>query len=462
MIKRAGVWFRGLLVACMAMLIFGIALSACLAFILLVVSMETGGPSLSSVSLPLTANVVLLTQGSGFTAGSITLTITPLLLTIGLVTLIRSLALRWTPTMGGCLLGTAAWILINLVLVRWTAAPPLDTDLAVAAKTGACFLIGYLLALLASAGFRERAHDLIWSRIHPTVQAVLGKSAFMSLAVLGACLAIGLVTTLWWGIQYRHSVIKLFTMTRMGTFSAVVTSIAFLAWLPNLAIWAFSWLTGGGFRLGNLATFTLWSGQARNLPSLPFFGLFPDPVTNQGLRTALLALPLAIGLVTGALILLSARGYSLWGRLRRGDVWSGESLSAFILSTAVIILTWALTTAGLALAFQLSGGSLGQERLKRVGVETAAATRTAARGLAAGMMAVWVLVLVAAALIYAVQRLVSWFRGRKTDLPPISGGPDEGLAPDESRTPDESGTPEDEGSKGRPRSVRGSAGSKTG
>ena len=91
MIARLRTWGKGALEALLAMSIYAVTLGACMALMLLIISIEEGGPSLSIATVPLTETLILLTQGSGFTAGSLTLTIMPLLLTIGLLWLIKAL-----------------------------------------------------------------------------------------------------------------------------------------------------------------------------------------------------------------------------------------------------------------------------------------------------------------------------------------------------------------------------------
>lgn len=79
--------------------------------------------------------------------------------------------------------------------------------------------------------------------------------------MMGVYLVMGLITVIVWGVLNRSAMDTLFADIGMGTGSRILTTIASLAWLPNLCIWAVSWLFGAGFHIGELATFTLWIGQ---------------------------------------------------------------------------------------------------------------------------------------------------------------------------------------------------------
>lgn len=63
-------------------------------------------------------------------------------------------------------------------------------------------------------------------------------------------------------------------------------------WLPNVM------LPGcfgrGGFAIGDLASFTLWLGQSKELPAIPVFGILPEPVSSELWRTVALNARLAI------------------------------------------------------------------------------------------------------------------------------------------------------------------------
>lgn len=73
---------------------------------------------------------------------------------------------------------------------------------------------------------------------------------------------------------------------------------------------AVSWLFGGGFAIGDLASFTLWLGQSKELPAIPVFGILPEPVSSELWRTVALNAPLAIAALVGLLAVFLPQGFA--------------------------------------------------------------------------------------------------------------------------------------------------------
>lgn len=397
MIVRLRTWGRGILEAFLALTIFTVALGVCLALLLLLISIEEGGSSLSAATIPLTETILLLTQGCGFTAGSLTLTIIPLLLAISLLWLIKALVSRLGVSIGGCILGTLTWIVMNTILQEGTQTVQLDTSPAIMAKTGLFFLLGYGMALVRSDTFREWWSSSVSDKTPYLIRRSVRLGVFCGAILLGIFLAIGLVTLICWMVSYRGAVERLFHLARMGSAASILTSIASLAWLPNLIIWAFSWLMADGFSIGELASFTLWSGHAKSLPALPLFGIFPDPVNNPSIRTLLLNIPLITGFLIGIIQILISQRHRL-ATFRKQNLLSLPVLKRFLAATFSMALTWSIGVAGSAILFFLSNGSLGTQRLASVGVSIPASTRMIALSLGMGFMTSWVLVILAVAL----------------------------------------------------------------
>ena len=410
MTDRVKVWLRGALEAFLAILIFTVALGACMALLLLIISIEEGGPSLSMATVALTETITLLTQGCGFTAGALTLTIIPLLLTGLLIWMIRSLVSRLGMSVGGCIAGLVVWVLCSLILMQGSQTIQVDTTPVMLLRTGLVFLLGYGWAWVRSEPFRQafakRIKEVLPAQVRRTIR--LGLTA--GLILLAAMLAAGLIALIVWIALYHGDVGRLFKLTRMGTASAVMTSLASLAWLPNLIIWATSWLFGDGFKIGRLAAFTLWSGHASSLPSLPLFGLFPEPVSRQGVRLLLLNLPLLAGMVVGILLLTWPWGVSIHAAVRQAGLKSRDTAVCFLMATLAMALTWLVTLLGLALLFQLSNGALGRQRLAGVGVPIASSLRMIGTSLGVGLLGIWLLALVIAALIIIKDVLIDYLR----------------------------------------------------
>ena len=410
MTDRVKVWLRGALEAFLAILIYTVALGACMALLLLIISIEEGGPSLSMATVALTETITLLTQGCGFTAGALTLTIIPLLLTGLLIWIIRTLVGRMGMSVGGCIAGLVVWLLCSLILMQGSQTIQVDTTTVILLRTSLVFLLGYGWAWVRSEPFRQDFAKLIKETLPVQVRMTIRLGLTASAILLAIMLVAGMITVVVWIALYHGDVGRLFKLTRMGTASAVMTSLASLAWLPNLIIWAVSWLFGNGFNIGRLATFTLWSGHASSLPSLPFFGLFPEPVSRQEVRLILLNLPLLAGVVAGILLLTGPWGVRIHAAVRQAGLKSRDTAVCFLIATLAMALTWLVTLLGLALLFQLSNGALGRQQLAGVGVPIASSLRMIGTSLGVGLLGVWLLPLILAALVIIKDALIDYLR----------------------------------------------------
>jgi hypothetical protein len=262
-----------------------------------------------------------------------------------------------------------------------------------------------------------------------------------------------------WFLLNHDAMGKVYAMTSMPTGSRVMTTILSFFWLPNLCLWALSWLFGAGFALGDLGTFTLWDGSAHDLPPVPLFGIFPQAVTGDGARLTLLLIPLMTGFVIALVELVRLRGFnyfnvSVSSKLvvgvraiarhlpfagkRRGsgsgdfrgndardefdgrerdaygdDSLIGEPLTAqrflhlFIVKAAYPIMAFCLSGILLvvvsAVAFACSNGALGTGNLAHVGVSVSASMQASARPAFSGMLLAWVVALVALCIVNLVD-----------------------------------------------------------
>ena len=410
MTDRVKAWLRGALEAFLAMLIYTVALGACMALLLLIISIEEGGPSLSMATVALTETITLLTQGCGFTAGALTLTVIPLSLTALLIWIIRSLVGRLGISVGGCFVGLVVWTLFSLIFIQGSQTIQVDTTLVILLRTSLVFLLGYGWAWVRSEPFRQAFTKRFKEALPVQVRKTIRLGLTTGLMLLAAMLVAGLITLIIWIILYNGDVGRLFKLTRMGAASAAATSLAALAWLPNLIIWAASWLFGDGFNIGRLATFTLWSGHASSLPSLPLFGIFPEPVSGQEVRLLLLNLPLLAGVVAGILLLTGPWGVRIHTAVRQTGLKSRDTGICFLIATLAMALAWLVTLLGLALLFQLSNGALGQQRLAGVGVPIVSSLRMIGTSLGIGLLTVWLLALTTAALIIIKDALIVYLR----------------------------------------------------
>lgn len=418
MIESLKQWGRGLLLSVLAMAIFAISLGCCIALILLVVSMEEGGDNLSAHTVPLTQAVVLLSQGIGFTTSSITLTITPLGLTALLVALIASLITRLRAFSPQALVGgLVGWLAINTMFRRGVEVGLTD-DLGISLlKCAGLYIFAVICAICANKRLIHGVAQLIRDRLSTPIRHCLKRGLILAAALMGVYALCAIGTVISWVWMNHDAMAAVFDMAGMQTGSRVLTTIASLIWLPNLCVWACSWLFGAGFSIGELGSFTLWIGQSSGLPAVPIFGLFPNPVENDVLRTVLMMIPLAAALVLGLLAVFLPQGFA-YRPMRMMHEWTDKRMVLdLVYPAAAFCLAGALVAVCSAAVFALSNGSLGEHRLAHVGVDVVQSTQTIGRPTAVGLFAAWMTALVVTAAFFGIgwiSRRISQTRDAQT------------------------------------------------
>lgn len=403
MAKNLKYWLQGLAVAAASMIIYAVALGCYIALMLLIISMEEGGDNLSAFSVPLTEAVVLLSQGSGFKTGSITLTIMPLLLTVMLIALISSLAKRIGTSFSGCVTGTAGWVLINIFFANSVDTELVDTTGMIIVKTAVVFILGYAIALIPEAPLTERGLEWIGKHVSLPVRKTITIGLALGLLLIAVYLVIGLIVVVYWVFSNQSAMVKLYELSGMQNGSRILTTIAMLAWIPNIAIWAVSWVFGAGFSIGDLAEFTMWSGQGTALPSLPIFGLLPSAIEADWVRIALMCIPLALPCIAGIIVMLFNKGF----HTRADDADHQIDVKRVVFGLAypagTFCMSCMIVSVGSSLLFAISNGALGSKHLAHVGVDVIASTRKVGQPTAVGLFSSWLLTLVAVSMFFGIR-----------------------------------------------------------
>ena len=413
-------WLKGLAVAATSMIIYAVALGCYMALMLLVISMEEGGDNPSALSVSLTEALVLLSQGIGFKTSAVTLTITPLLLTIMLIALIAQLARKIGTSLRGFIAGLAFWELTNFFFVRNVEVKLVDSFIMIAIKTAIVFMIGYLIAAVLAA---EKSHACIaWINRHVSspVRKTVIIGFVLGLLLIVVYLAIGLITVIYWAISNQSAVVKLYELSGMQNGSRILTTVGVLAWLPNLMLWAVSWLFGAGFVIGDLAEFTLWSGQGTGLPALPVFGMFPQAVGTNWVRISLMCIPAVMAFVIGMVVMLFNKGFHISVGNFEQNIDPKHVVLGFAYPAAAFSITSALVSVVSSLLFALGNGGLGTKHLAHVGVDVIASTRKIGQPTAVGLFSAWLLTLVAVSVFFAVRWLMLRIHERSREVDSIS------------------------------------------
>ncbi|MBD3690001.1 hypothetical protein H8R18_02255 [Nanchangia anserum] len=182
-------------------------------------------------------------------------------------------------------------------------------------------------------------------RIH--VPGWLGQGISLGLRILagfGICGVVLIVAAVALSFDEVNGVRDLLPVDTWGT---IVLVLAHLAYLPMLAAWAYAWVLGVGYTLGDSTHFSAFDAQSGPIPAVPVFVAAPDIHVGWWAIVIVVALALLIG------------------------AWLGGTHQRYRVKTHVLqVLTVAVTMGvGLAVVFRLSVGSLGEERLAIVGVD---------------------------------------------------------------------------------------------
>ncbi|WEV76139.1 DUF6350 family protein [Bifidobacterium sp. ESL0800] len=405
-------WLKGILTALGASVIFTVCLGLFMALTLLIVSMEEGGGTLSSESVALTLAIVLLSQGAGFRAGAITLSIVPLLLTFLLVWLIAWLTKTLSRSPQAYVTGLLLWIAIMWIFEQNVAVILQDPVWFIILKTATVYTVGFFCGALPQSQLMKRCVQFVRDNISERL-AVSVKLGFVNTAaLLLGYFAIGLITLIVWIVTNQSAMLRVFHMASMQTGSRIMTTICTLAWLPNLCLWAVSWLFGSGFAIGDLASFTLWNDHAAGLPTVPVFAIFPQAVSNDMLRICFISIPLVCGLLIGITELFLPRCFAIGAGKPGEPVNVGRIIVQFWYPILSFFLTSALMALLMNILFGLSSGALGQHRLAHVGVDSAASSRVVCLPSALGFSFAWLLSVVVVAMVFAMRLFFGYLRSR--------------------------------------------------
>lgn len=165
-------------------------------------------------------------------------------------------------------------------------------------------------------------------------------------AVFGA----GLALTLGVIVAHRDRIGQLYDTLGGDPVGITVLTLGQILALPNVALWAASWLAGPGFAFGQGTSITWSHSDPGLLPLIPGLGALPDPGPLSAGLWLVVLVPVAAGVLVGWRAVRSVARLSSWQTKAR--VATGACLVA------------ALT---LTLASALAGGSLGAARLSVVG-----------------------------------------------------------------------------------------------
>ncbi|MDQ1483477.1 MAG: hypothetical protein QOF35_1553 [Actinomycetota bacterium] len=353
----------GAFAALLSMLL--IALPALLAWVASPAS-TVGWPRALSVG----SCVWLLANGAHLSSGPATISLTPLLLATIPLAIATKAARRILVRLDGGSPRMSRWAgvrsdvaqvgvtfagsyaAVGLLVALATAGDPLHASLLGSFAGTALVGAASMLAALALE-FRGKAASLapdlaalLEARVPIAVRRAIGPGLWGALAIFGA----GLALTLGMVVTHLGRIGRLYDTLGPDPVGLFTLSLGQVMVLPNVAVWAASWIAGPGFGLG-ADTAVTWSHSSPGLlPLVPGLGAVPAPG------------PLPAHLWLSALVPVAAGALVGWRALRlvaRLSSWQAKAKTA---ASACGVAALALTLASTA-----AGGSLGASRLSGLG-----------------------------------------------------------------------------------------------
>lgn len=298
-------------------------------------------------SVAVAASLWLLGHGVPLVTSVATITLIPLGLScLALFSCYASARRSGRATRSGYLAAVLTYVVCALVValaVDRTAQGIVMTALGALVVGGAGLGAG-LLARPGAPTLREVTRPA-WSRLPAVVRVGLagGLHAAATLVLLAA------VLVLVWVLGGRTTITDILHGLGLDTVGGAVLGLAETALVPNLVVWAATWLAGPGFAVGAGSVFSPGEVVAGPLPALPLLGALPQPGTAGGVLRWAPVLVVLVGALAG-----------WWTHRRRtaGPWWHAGVVALVVAGTAGVLV---------ALLVVLSSGAVGPGRMVDVG-----------------------------------------------------------------------------------------------
>jgi hypothetical protein len=322
-------------------------------------------------ALSVGSGVWLLVNGAQLSAGPATISLTPLLLTaIPLIIattasrrIIRQLDDGRTGRLSGWggirrdvadagLCFICAYAAVGLVVALATAGEPLHASLlGSVVSTAVVGLVSVLSALVLE--FRGQIGSVApglaeWfeARVPLHLRRAVRPGLWGAFMVFGAGLALTLVMV----VAHLGRIGRLNEALGADLVGTVMLGLGQVSVLPNVGLWAASWMSGPGFGLGEGSAITWSHSNPGLLPLIPGLGAVPAPGPLPTGMWLSVMIPVAVGALIGWRSLREVARLSSW----RAKVETAGSACLL----AALVLTFATA---------LAGGSLGAVRLSGLG-----------------------------------------------------------------------------------------------
>jgi len=340
----------------------GIVLSGAVVVLLAVVGVLGGSPdSAWTGAVGVATGLWLLGHGVPMAAGAGVITLVPLgIAALAVFTTYVSVKRSTLPTLAAWVGAVATYAVVTCALAAATAGVAGGEGLAATGPRLALAALGGLVVggtgaalgilvppdrpvVVAPGGLLDR-----------TVPDVVRLGMQAGAVALVALVGLGGALTLVWVVAGRATSEDVVTGLDPGWIGGLVFAVAQLALLPNLVLWATSWMAGTGFVVGQGTEFAPGGTTAGPLPAVPLLGALPGPDWSG--TTATLAGPLAV-VACGLLA-----GWFAWRRLDPDRVRWPDLAQVLV---GVVLLAGVVT----GLLQWWAGGAVGAGRLAQVGAD---------------------------------------------------------------------------------------------
>lgn len=292
----------------------------------------------------------LLGHGVPLSTGAVTISLAPLGIAVLALFATYVSAKRFaTTSVGAWAAGTVTYALCTTAVAAIAGSAP-GWSLVAAVPAGLVMGgLGMVLGILARPDaptvteLGERAEALALrltgADLVPATLRLGLRAGTVAVALLlgGAALLVAV-----WAVAGRATSSDIIAALEPGWTGGIVFAVAQLALLPNLVLWAASWLAGSGFAVGTATSFTPFGTVSGPLPAIPLLGALPGADWANPVSVWTPVLVVACGVVAGLFA---------WRRLEPSLVrWSdaGWVLAGTVVATGGLMLLgqWAAAGAG--------------------------------------------------------------------------------------------------------------------
>lgn len=395
-------FLKGIASPLIAIFVFALTIGLFLSLTLLVISIEEGTGSFSDSAMSIMCATLMLAQGVGLGLEGLVITVTPLGLTFLLIAFLAYLIRKFKGSIPVYIIGFVCWIIINVIIYQNTSIELLDSLPIVLLKTSLIYVISICFAVIPHSDLINSLYNKFKQYINPVVPRIIKLSVVGALLTVLVYTIVSCIAVIVWSFVGYENVESFFTVLGMQQGSRILTTIACLAWLPNIALWALSWICGAGFSVGSVAHFAIGVAKYKQMPPVPVFGIFPHAISNHSQQMLVLSAVPAALFVLSLVILFLKKGCNIRVHISDKQIDYKKSLIDFGVSAVVLVCVASLSTIVMNILFNCCNGSLGQYRLKNIGVKAVESVQAVGHYTLLPFIAAWLVSLVGICLAYLI------------------------------------------------------------